>query len=118
MRTAILAGLVAGALHAPTALGQAAWPNITFSGYGTLGAVHSGDDQADYLVDAFKPNGPGYSRDVSWDVDSRLGQGVRLGRGRKRIARCSPRNAERTTARARVSVAGGRRNRMPVRGVR
>ena len=70
-RTTILAGLVACALQAPAALAQA--PHVSFSGYGTLGAVHSDNDQADYLVDAFKPNGPGHSRDVSWDVDSRLG---------------------------------------------
>ena len=72
-RTIFLAGLATGALHAPTAQAQGWWPQVTFSGYGTLGVVHSDNDRADYLVDAFKPNGPGYSRDLSWDVDSRLG---------------------------------------------
>lgn len=72
LRSTLLTGLVAAALQAPPAHAQAWWPQVTFSGYGTLGAVHSDNDQADYLVDAFKPNGPGYSRDVSWDVDSRL----------------------------------------------
>jgi opacity protein-like surface antigen len=70
-RTTLNAALAACLLQAPMALAQ--WPQLTFSGYGTLGAVHSDNDQADYLVDAFKPNGPGRSRDVSWDVDSRLG---------------------------------------------
>jgi predicted porin len=73
IRNTLLAALAAGALHAPAALGQGAWPQLTFSGYGTLGAVHSDNAQADYLVDAFKPNGPGRTRDLSWDVDSRLG---------------------------------------------
>jgi hypothetical protein len=71
-RTTLLAGLAAAALQAPHAHAQAWWPQVTFSGYGTVGAVHSDNDRADYLVDAFKPNGPGHSRDVSWDVDSRL----------------------------------------------
>jgi hypothetical protein len=66
--------LVAAAvlLHALTAWSQDA-PRFLFSGYGTLGVAHSNNDQADYLVDAFKPNGPGFTRDWSWDVDSRLG---------------------------------------------
>ena len=54
------------------ALGQEA-PRFTFGGYGTLGVVNSDNDQADYLVDAFKPNGPGYTRRWSPDVDSRIG---------------------------------------------
>jgi hypothetical protein len=48
-------------------------PSWKLSGYGTVGAVHSNNDQADYLVDAFKPNGPGYTRSWSTDVDTRLG---------------------------------------------
>jgi hypothetical protein len=55
------------------ALAQDGAPTWKFSGYGTVGAVHSDNDQADYLVDAFKPNGPGYTRSWSPDVDSRLG---------------------------------------------
>jgi hypothetical protein len=64
-----LAALLALAF-APFAQAQA--PAWTFSGYGTAGVVHSDYDQADYLVDAFKPSGPGHTR--SWDpeVDSRL----------------------------------------------
>ena len=54
-------------------LAQAQWePRFSFSGYGTLGVVHSNYDQADYLVDAFKPDGPGHTRAWSADVDSRL----------------------------------------------
>lgn len=72
IRRTILAGLVAAAVHAPAARAQGWWPQLTLSGYGTLGAVHSDNGEADYLVDAFKPNGPGHTRDLSWDVDSRL----------------------------------------------
>lgn len=46
---------------------------FSFSGYGTIGAAHSSNDQADYLVDEFKPNGPGHTHRWSADVDSRLG---------------------------------------------
>ena len=47
--------------------------DFTLGGYGTLGFAHSDNRDADYLVDAFKPNGPGYTRATSWDVDTRLG---------------------------------------------
>jgi len=46
---------------------------FSFSGFGTLGAVHSTEDQADYSSGAFQPNGAGYSHDWSFDVDSLLG---------------------------------------------
>jgi hypothetical protein len=48
-------------------------PRLTFGGYGTLGVVHSDNRQADYLLDSFKPDGPGHTRRWSADVDSRLG---------------------------------------------
>jgi hypothetical protein len=51
-------------------------PTFLFSGYGTLGVVRSDNRHADYLVDAFKPDGPGYTREWSPDVDSRLGAQV------------------------------------------
>ncbi len=59
------------ALAAPLAGAQV--PALTFSGYGTLGAVHSDNDRADYLGDPFKPSGPGHTGDWSAEVDSRLG---------------------------------------------
>ncbi len=49
---------------------------FSFSGYGTLGVAHSDNDRADYLVDAFRPSGPGFTHDWSADVDSRLGAQV------------------------------------------
>lgn len=48
-------------------------PTFTWSAYGTLGAVTTNEDRGDYLVDAFKPNGPGYTDNVSLKVDTRLG---------------------------------------------
>ena len=49
------------------------WASLfSFSGYGTLGVVHSSDRNADYLVDAFKPTGPGATHAWSADVDSRV----------------------------------------------
>lgn len=67
---ALMLGLATLALRAH---GQEIAPGISFSGYGTLGAVHSDNDHADYLADAFHPNGPGFTRRWSADVDSRLG---------------------------------------------
>ena len=57
----------------PAAMTASAEPTFHLRGYGTLGIVHSSDDQSDYLVDAFKPSGPGATRSWSADVDSRLG---------------------------------------------
>ena len=61
-------------LWLPSAFAQTAdSPKLTLSGYGTLGAARSSDRTADYLIDAFKPNGPGATREWSADVDSRAG---------------------------------------------
>ena len=54
-------------------LARADAPTFSFSGYGTLGIAHSSEDRADYLVDAFKPTGPGFTRAWSADIDSRIG---------------------------------------------
>ncbi|HEX3062185.1 MAG TPA: porin [Usitatibacter sp.] len=48
-------------------------PQLKFSGYGTIGVAHSDNRDADYLVDSFKPNGPGFTRAWNADTDSRLG---------------------------------------------
>ena len=67
-----LAGCVA-------AVGGTAWaqdtslPSVTFSSYGTLGVIHSGEDNADYLVDAYQSNGAGRTREWSAAADTRLG---------------------------------------------
>jgi hypothetical protein len=46
---------------------------FTFNGFGTLGLVHSSDDQADYVSTLVQPNGAGYSRSWSASVDSLIG---------------------------------------------
>lgn len=45
-------------------------PMVSFSGFGTLGAVHSSERLADFTNTFFKPNGAGFSHDWSTDVDS------------------------------------------------
>lgn len=47
-------------------------PAFSVSGYGTLAAVHSDSNHADYAGSILKANGAGATRDVSFDVDSRL----------------------------------------------
>jgi hypothetical protein len=44
---------------------------FSFSGFGTLGAVHSNEDHADF-TSVLKPNGAGYTHQWSTDVDSRI----------------------------------------------
>lgn len=45
-------------------------PMFSFSGFGTLGLAHSSEDQADFISSGLRPNGAGYTRDWSADVDS------------------------------------------------
>jgi Gram-negative porin len=68
-------GIVAGIASLGIAAARAddATPSFSLSGFGTLGMVHSDNDHADYLVDAFHPNGPGFTRSWSADPDSRVG---------------------------------------------
>lgn len=70
MRRSSNALFALGLACAPAAMAQA--PTWSFSGYGTLGVAHSDNDRADYLVDAFKPSGPGYTREWNPEVDSRI----------------------------------------------
>jgi hypothetical protein len=46
---------------------------VTFSGFGTLGAVHSNYVEADFIAAVSQPNGVGYSRKWSVTPDSDLG---------------------------------------------
>jgi hypothetical protein len=46
---------------------------VTFSGFGTLGAVHSNYSQADFIGNVEQPRGAGYSRSWSSTPDSDLG---------------------------------------------
>lgn len=71
----LLVALVAmlGIASAARAQDSAA-PTYSFSGFGTLGLVHSSENQADYTNSPwYKPSGAGYSRTWSPDVDSRIG---------------------------------------------
>jgi hypothetical protein len=49
---------------------------VTFSGFGTLGAVHSAYDKADFIASVSQRNGVGYSRRWSGTPDSDLGAQV------------------------------------------
>jgi hypothetical protein len=49
---------------------------FSFSGFGTLGLVHSSEDGADFAANPLQPNGAGYTRSWSPDIDSRVGAQV------------------------------------------
>lgn len=57
-----------GATHAESGM-----PSVSFSGFGSIGAVHSSERQADYTSSVLRPNGAGASRDWSFDPDTRIG---------------------------------------------
>jgi hypothetical protein len=61
-------------LHASGAVAaESDTPPFSFEGFGTLGVVHSSEDQADLTTNIFKPDGAGYSHSWSADVDSLIG---------------------------------------------
>jgi hypothetical protein len=45
---------------------------FSFSGFGTLGVVHSSEDRADFASSVLKPSGAGYTHPWSAAVDSRI----------------------------------------------
>jgi hypothetical protein len=48
-------------------------PVFSFSAFGTLGVVHSSQEQADFVAGPFQPNGAGYTHSWSAAVDSLIG---------------------------------------------
>jgi hypothetical protein len=65
--------LLAAALHAAHAhADDGALPAFSFSGFGTLGVVHSSERLADFTGAATNASGAGFSRDWSAEVDSRI----------------------------------------------
>ena len=61
--------LLASASHGA----ESSYPNFAFNGYGTVGAVHSSEDEADFKDTLVQPNGAGYTHDWAFGVDSRAG---------------------------------------------
>jgi hypothetical protein len=60
--------LASAGVHADDTAG----PVFSFSGFGTLGVVHSDERNADFTSSIFKPDGAGRTRSWSADVDSLL----------------------------------------------
>jgi hypothetical protein len=60
-----------------------ATPVFSFSGFGTLGVVHSSESNADFTTTIFKPTGAGHSRAWSADVDSLVAAQVSVNAGPK-----------------------------------
>jgi hypothetical protein len=75
-RLAALAPLAIASYATAAVSADADTPAFSFSGFGTLGVVHSSESRADYSTGTIRPNGAGYSHDWSADVDSRLGAQV------------------------------------------
>jgi hypothetical protein len=75
----LLIALIAMPLHAMGA--DSADPGtqlFSFSGFGTLGAVHSSEENADFTSTPLSPRGAGYSENWSAAVDSRIGAQIIL----------------------------------------
>lgn len=63
--------LLALALHAPDTCADGPETQMfSVSGFGTFGAVHSSENRADFTSTILKPNGAGFTRAWSFDVDT------------------------------------------------
>jgi hypothetical protein len=60
-------------IYGYTPAAHAGAPSLSLNGFGTLGVVHSSEDQAAFVSSIFAPRGAGHSSDWSAEVDSRLG---------------------------------------------
>jgi predicted porin len=60
------AGLAAGTVHAQGA------PEVKFSAFGTIGAVHSSEPNADFVQNVFQTHGAGFSDRTSFNPDSKV----------------------------------------------
>jgi hypothetical protein len=49
------------------------FPNVDFNAYGTLSAVHSTEEHADFVTSLSQAEGAGFSDDIALGVDSRVG---------------------------------------------
>jgi hypothetical protein len=75
--TALAAALIAcGAVHG--AAQAQSMPDFSFSGFGTLAAVHSNDKNSDFIGALTQPNGAGHTHSTSLNPDSKLGGQVNV----------------------------------------
>ena len=66
--------LLATALYIDNACARESSTSMfSFSGFSTLGVVHSSENKADFTSSIFKPNGAGHSHSWSADIDSLIG---------------------------------------------
>jgi hypothetical protein len=75
--------LAAGLLLAHAAIAADDAPAWRFSGFGTLGAVHSNGREADFASSSMKASGAGHTHPWSGDVDSRLGAQLDVALGQR-----------------------------------
>lgn len=69
--TPLVAALIGCGALCGTAAAQS-MPELKFSGFGTVAAVHSSEDKADFVGSRFQPNGVGYTNEWSLAPDSKL----------------------------------------------
>jgi hypothetical protein len=69
----LAAVLAASGARADEAVPVPRSPRLSFSGFGTVGVVHSSEKDADFTSTTFKPEGAGFTHDWSAAVDSLIG---------------------------------------------
>lgn len=72
--TTLLAALIGCGVV--TGAAAQAMPDLKFSGFGTIGAVHTNEENADFIGTRLQPSGAGYTRSTSFNPDTKLGAQV------------------------------------------
>lgn len=72
LRPSVFAAAAALVLGSAPALAQSGI-DLRVSGYGTVGAVHTSEQGADFVGDRFQPKGAGHSESWSFNPDTRFG---------------------------------------------
>ena len=104
MRSRIAAAAVAAAL-APMAAGAQSFPEVSFSGFGTLGVVRTDTDALQYATSVLQPGGAG--NDFDFETDSLIAGQVNARfspKPRARLASAGVSALVRTRSRRRASA--------------
>lgn len=72
-KTGVIGLLAAVALYHPVASARDTFPDYSLNGFGTLGAVYSSLDDADFTGNQLQADGAGRTRSLAASVDSKLG---------------------------------------------
>lgn len=73
LKKLIAISIATASIHPALSYAEVDSSMFSVKGFGTIGAVHSSEDEADYVATPYQPNGAGSTRSWDMSVDSKLG---------------------------------------------